>query len=149
MRSSLCNSPQAATRILALAMLADGHQCSTELAALERLDAHKQLGLSLHEMQAVVHTFCEDLQAGSPGMCWAEICVMNPGPLMQVLDEVSDPVLQRKVLNLCIALVEADQHLTDSESMVLAAIAVRWKLDYSTHRSGFHGTDTTRYGALA
>ena len=33
MRSYPRNSPQAATRILALAMLADGHQCASELAA--------------------------------------------------------------------------------------------------------------------
>lgn len=137
MRSYPRNSPQAATRILALAMLADGHQCHTELAVLERLDVHDQFELTRQELHAVVHNFCEDLQACAVGMSWADVCLMDPGPLMQVLDEVSDPVLQRKVLSLCIALVEADQHLSDNESMVLAAAAVHWKLDYSTHRSVF------------
>lgn len=137
MRSYPRNSPQAATRILALAMLSDGYQCHTELAVLERLDVHEQLDLTRQELHAVVHDFCEDLQTFSVGMSWADVCLMKPGPLMQVLDEVSDPVLRRKVLSLCIALVEADQHLSDNESMVLAAAAVRWKLDYSTRRSVF------------
>ena len=126
MRSYPRNSPQAATRILALAMLADGHQCQSELALLERLEVHAQLGLSRAELHAVVHTFCEDLMAFSAGMCWADLSKVRPAPLRQVLGEVDDPALQGQLLALCISLVAADRHLAEGESVVLAAALLQW-----------------------
>jgi len=126
MRSYPRNSPQAATRILALAMLADGHQCQSELALLERLEVHAQLGLSRAELHAVVHTFCEDLMAFSAGMCWADLSKVRPAPLRQVLGEVDDPTLQGQLLALCISLVAADRHLAEGESVVLAAALLQW-----------------------
>lgn len=128
MRSYPRNSPQAASRILALAMLADGHQCPSELALLERLEVHAQLGLSRTELHAVVHTFCEDLMAASSGMCWADLSQVRPDPLRQVLGEVDDPALQCRVMELCISLVEADRFLADTESIVLAAAMLQWGL---------------------
>lgn len=128
MRSYPRNSPQAATRILALAMLADGHQCPSELALLERLQVHDQLGLSRAELHAVVHTFCEDLMAMSSGMCWADLSQVRPAPLRQVLSEVDDPALQSLVLELCISLIAADRHLAHGESVVLAAALLQWRL---------------------
>ena len=128
MRSYPRNSPQAATRILALTMLADGHQCPSELALLERLEVHEQLGLSRAELHAVVHTFCEDLLAFSAGMCWADLSLVKPDPLRQVLGEVDDPELQGRLMSLCIALVEADLHLAERESVVLAAALLQWRL---------------------
>ena len=128
MRSYPRNSPQAATRILALAMLADGHQCPSELALLERLEVHAQLGLSRTELHAVVHTFCEDLMAVSTGMCWADLSQVRPDPLRQVLGEVDDPALQCLLMELCISLVEADRFLADTESIVLAAALLQWGL---------------------
>ena len=128
MRSYPRNSPQAATRILALAMLADGHQCPSELALLERLEVHAQLGLSRAELHAVVHTFCEDLLAVSTGMCWADLSQLKPDPLRQVLGEVDDPALQSQVLDLCVSLVAADRHLAEGESVVLAAALLQWRL---------------------
>ena len=128
MRSYPRNSPQAATRILALAMLADGHQCPSELALLERLEVHAQLGLSRAELHAVVHAFCEDLLAMSSGMCWADLSQVRPAPLRQVLSEVDDPALQSQVLELCVSLVAADRHLSHGESVVLAAALLQWRL---------------------
>ena len=128
MRSYPRNSPQAATRILALAMLADGHQCESELALLERLEVHAQLGLSRAELHAVVHTFCEDLMVFSAGMCWANLSQLKPDPLRQLLGEVDDPALQARVMALCMSIVEADRHLADNELLVLAAAFVQWRL---------------------
>lgn len=132
MRSYPRNSPQAATRILALAMLADGHQCSSELALLERLEVHAQLGLGRAELHCVVHAFCEDLMVFSAGMCWAGLSQLKPDPLRQVLGEVDDPALQARLMALCISLVEADRHLAESESAVLAAALLQWRLPVQT-----------------
>ena len=61
------NSPQAAGRIVALALLADGHLCKRELDVLDQFDAHGQLGLTQGALHAVVHGFCEDLLATANG----------------------------------------------------------------------------------
>ncbi|WP_426144516.1 TerB family tellurite resistance protein [Polaromonas sp. DSR2-3-2] len=132
MRSYPRNSPQAVTRILALTMLADGHQCQSELALLERLQVHEQLGLSRAELHTVVHTFCEDLMAFSAGMCWADLSQLKSDPLRQVLGEVDDPALQGQVLDLCVSLVAADRHLAEGESVVLAAALLQWRLPLQT-----------------
>ena len=45
MRSYPRNSPEAAARIVALVLVADGHVCRSEFDALNQLDATGQLGL--------------------------------------------------------------------------------------------------------
>ena len=61
MRTYPTDSPQAAARIVALTLVADGHVCKTEFDVLERVGAYGQLGLDHDEMQAVLQGFCEDL----------------------------------------------------------------------------------------
>ena len=129
MRTYPRNSPQAATRILALAILADGHPCSAELAVLERLQAHVQLGLPHDELHAVVQAFCEDRMACSVGLSWLDACLMEPSPLQQMLGEIDDPALRRTLMALCVSLVEADRQVTDTETMLLAAMHRQWGLE--------------------
>lgn len=128
MRTYLRNSPQAATRIVVLAMLADGHPCGAELAVLERLGAHARLGLTRHELQAVVQAFCEDRLACTDGMSWLDICLMETDPLQQMLHEIDEPALRSKVMALCLSLVEADSQVTDKEVLLLAAMRRQWGL---------------------
>ena len=45
MRPYPIDSPQAATRLLAMALVADGHYAPCELRTLDRLDASRRLGL--------------------------------------------------------------------------------------------------------
>ena len=47
---------------------------------------------------------------------------------MQLLAEINDPLLRANVLNLCVSLVESDQHLADGESFVLACAIEQWGL---------------------
>lgn len=130
MRTYSRNSPQAAARIVALASLASlagGHLCQTELDVLDRLGAHRQLGLAHDELHAVMHGFCEDLLASSH-TSWADACRVDPRTLDALMAEVDDPALRRTVLRLCIAVVEADENLADGESMVLMAAVEPWGL---------------------
>lgn len=131
MRTYPSNSPQAATRILALAMLADAHACSDEHAVLERLQAHAALGLSCHELQAVVQAFCEDRLASAAGLSWLDVCLMEQGPLQQVLQEVNEPALRRKVMALSLSLVTADRQVTEQEALLLAAMGRQWDMHFS------------------
>ncbi len=127
MRSYPRNSPQAAARIVALALLADGHLCKSELEALERHGAHDALGLSPAELHTVLHDLCQDLLAACD-MSWAGSSQVDPRTLAGMMDEVQDPMLQLKVLKLCVAVVETDEHVAEGESAVLAAALAQWGL---------------------
>ena len=42
--------------------------------------------------------------------------------------EIDDPKLRRKVLRLCVAVVEADGQVDEGESAVLVAVVEHWRL---------------------
>ena len=127
MRTYQNNSPQAAARIVGLAMLADGHMCKAELEVLDRLGVHRQLGLQPEALQVVVHALCEDLLAAAQ-MTWADACRVDPRTLAELMGEVDDPALRLKVLTLCVSVVEADGHVAEGESIVLGAAVEHWGL---------------------
>jgi len=132
MRSYPTNSPQAAARIVALTMLADGHLAKSELDVIERQGAHDQLGLDLETMQSVLHGFCEDL-LHSAHLTWSDACRIDPRTLAQLMAEVDDPALRMKVLQLCLKVVQADDHVAEGETIVLGAAVEHWGL----HREMF------------
>ena len=127
MRTYPNNSPHAAARIVALAMLADGHLCRTELDALACVDVHTQLGLPPAELHAIVHALCEDLLSSSHGT-WEAACRVDSGSLAALLSEIDDPALRVKVLRLCLTVFAADEHLAEGESIVLIAAIKCWGL---------------------
>jgi hypothetical protein len=132
MRTYPRNSPEAAARIVALAMLADGHLCKAELDAVTRLDGAEQIGLDPTRFSAVMHTFCEDLLVGAHGS-WPDACRIDSHTLSSLLAEIDDAALRRKVLQLCATVVEADGHVADGESLVMCAAVEQWGL----HREMF------------
>lgn len=133
MRSYPRNSPEAAARILALAMLADGSLCKVELDAVKQLKGHEQLGLDPVQLHAVMHIFCEDLLAAAHGS-WSQACRIDPHTLAQLMAEIDDPELRRQVLRLCVAVVEADGHIAENESIVLSAAVEQWGLHHEMFR---------------
>lgn len=127
MRSYSPNSPQAAARIVTLAMLADGHLSSRELNALDGTGAHRQLGLGRIELHNVIHEFCEDLLSAMH-LNWEEACRIDPHTLNQLLAEITDPELRRKLLRICLAVVQADAQVSEGEAFVLGAAVEQWGL---------------------
>lgn len=135
MRTYPTNSPEAAARIIALAMLADGHLCKTEMDMLERVGAHSQLGLSPKQLHAVMHTLCEDLLATSHGD-WQSACRVCPDTIAALMSEITDADLRAKVLRLCAVVIAADEQVTENESRVLAAAVEQWRRPYNPLTSG-------------
>ena len=76
MRSYPVNSPQAAARIIALTVVADGDIGAAEIEWLDRLAVHQQLGLGRHELHALLDIFCEDLLS-SDQLKWADACPVD------------------------------------------------------------------------
>lgn len=129
MRKYAPNSPQAAARIIGLTLLADGDVGQVELALLDELAVHQQLGLSRDELHAVIDTFCEDLLS-SQQLNWADACPVDAYTLTELMADIDDPTLRRKVLGLCVQLAESDDEVAEGESVVLTAAVEHWNLHY-------------------
>lgn len=129
MRKYAQNSPQAAARIIGLTLIADGDVGETELALLDELAIHQQLGLTRDALHGVIDTFCEDLLS-SKQLNWAEACPVDEYTLTELMSEIDDPALRHKVLGLCVKLAEADDEVAEGESIVLIAAVGQWNLHY-------------------
>ena len=127
MRSYPRNSPQAAARIVALSLLADGNLSKVELDVLERLGVHGQIGLEREALHSVLHAFCEDLLS-TVHLTWADSCRIDPRTLAELMGEIDDPELRVKLLRICAEVVEADAHVADGEAIVLGAAVEHWGL---------------------
>jgi hypothetical protein len=129
MRKYAKNSPQAAARIVALTLIADGDIGKTELALLDELAVHQQLGLERDALHAVIDTLCEDLLS-SKQLAWADACPVDEYVLAKLMAEIDDPALRRQVLGLCVKLAEVDDHVAEGESIVLIAAVAHWGLHH-------------------
>ena len=127
MRSYPLNSPEAAARIVSLVLISDGHVCSSEFDVLKRLGAERELGLEPQLLPHIVHTLCEELMASGyeTGSLMSNV---DDSTLASLMAEISDPVLQRKVLRLSLAAARADGHLADGETLVVDAARRHWQL---------------------
>ena len=126
MRSYPTDSPQAAARLLAMALVADGNYSLTEIRALDRLRASGRLGLSPEALKEVLDTFCEDLLTAADGQ-WTGSAAMDNATREQLLAEVQDPALRAQVVELCQAVVQADGHEAEGEAALLDALIRAWR----------------------
>jgi len=126
MRSYPTDSPEAAARLLAMTLLADGQCSMSEIKTLDRLGAPQRLGLSPEALKGVIDAFCEDLLVAGNGPWSGSIHLDDAvrGPLMA---EVQDPELQETVWRLCEAVALADGHLADGEVELLDRMAFAWR----------------------
>ena len=127
MRSYPRNSAEAATRIVALAMLADGHLSPEELDAFERRAAGASAAGDRATLEQVLAALCEDLMFDRH-LAWNEACQVDERTLDVLMAEVDDPELRRQVVQLCAAVVEADDQISDGESLVLVSAVEQWGL---------------------
>lgn len=127
MRSYPCNSPEAAARIVALVLIADGYVCKSEFEALQRLGAADALGLPPDGLHRIVQDLCEDLLASTvaTGSLAASV---DASALASVMRDVDDRSLQIRILELADAAARADRHLAEGEATVLAAAVQHWGL---------------------
>ena len=127
MRNYSVDSPQAAARVVALTLVADGDIGDAEIEWLDRLAVHEQLGLTRLELHAVLDAFCEDLLS-SGQLKWADACPVDERTLGDLMADIEDPALRLEVLRLCVELAEVDSHVDEGESIVLVAAVEHWGL---------------------
>jgi uncharacterized tellurite resistance protein B-like protein len=120
------NSPQAATRLLAMLLVADGNYSMTEIRALEQLEVPRLLGLTSEEIKTVIDQFCEDLLTAAHGE-WTGSAQIDDATRRSLMNEVQDPQLRQQVLALCEGVALADGHLAEGEADMLDALAKAWR----------------------
>lgn len=125
MRSYPSNSPEAAARIVALALLADGHLSQTEYAALGRHKASQLLGLQDNAMDTVVQHLAEDLMAFGGSHWGGSTSLLDEDAFRSLLHEVSDPSMRMIVLDICAAVTSAD-HQCETEHGLLEFTRKTW-----------------------
>lgn len=133
MRTYLTDSPQAAARIAALTLVADGNVSKAEMDVFDRTDACAVLGLDRDELHSVIQELCEDLLRDRK-LHWSDACEIDAHSLAQLMAEVQSPALREAVLHLCVAIAEADGHVADGESLVLVAAVEQWGLQHQMFR---------------
>ena len=99
------NSPEAAARVLAMAMLADGQYSMTEIRALDRQQVPARLGLTPEAFKTVVDGFCQDLLLAGAGH-WTG--TVDAATREQLMGEITERDLQDMILQQCEALMLAD-----------------------------------------
>jgi hypothetical protein len=119
------NSPHAAGRIVALALISNGEVKPSEWAELESMQAHEQLGLTRAEWHDVVGDLYVDLVGTDRPLAG---CLVETRMIERLLDDVDDATLQRHVLRLCTAVINADRQVDEGESAVLRAAIDHWEL---------------------
>lgn len=132
MRSYPSNSPEAVTRLLSLAALADGHISQVELDALERAGSELPDGLTGERLQGVLQALCQDL-LGSLRLSWSDVVALDAQTLAALFDEIKDPALRRQALLHCLRVAQADQHLHEAESKMLLSAVTNWGLLEDLH----------------
>jgi uncharacterized membrane protein YebE (DUF533 family) len=128
MRHYPTNSPEALARVVAIAMMADGAIDSSELKSLERHDIFNRLGLDHDRFDQVFYEYYEDLLSCAHRLPSGqfELDAVNVGLL---LDEVRDPLLQKKALRAMLDIVNADRCLTGREAGLIAQALKHWGID--------------------
>ena len=129
MRPYYPNSPQAMSRIVALTLVSDGHLDPTELAKLKAIRAYDRLGLSEQRFVDVLHEFCHDLISGQH--CDDRECQIDGAQLVRLLDDVTDPILQKETLRLMLDVIRADGKLDHGESLLFWQALEHWKMQIS------------------
>ena len=126
-RSYPLNSPEAATRLLAMVLVADGHYALSELRALDRLEVPQRLGLSPRAVSEVIDAFCQDLAEATPGE-WTGSALLDEATRDSLIQDIRDPKLQQQILLMCESLALADGHMAEGESEMLDAMARAWHM---------------------
>lgn len=152
MRSYQTDSNEAMARILALSMLADGGLDQSEIEVVANTNILKKLGMTGSQFQVVLHTLCEDMLQCMRGYDYGKI-ELDRHVIDQLLSEVATPCLQKQLLTVMLAVVDADGKMSDGEAVLISQALIRWKCDLvdvsygqeSQYFSSFSGSvdDTT------
>ena len=125
MRTDPPNSPEAAGRVLAMAVLSDGHCSAVELETLRHMKAAERVGLSPVGLTHIINGLALDMLTSSPGEL-PTFDRLEPPTRDALLSEVTDAYLQMELQIMAHEVVVADGHLADGEAALVQTLCERW-----------------------
>lgn len=128
MRTYQTDSSEAMARILALSMLADGGLDQAELEVVANTKILARLGMTGNQFHVVLQTLCEDMLQCMRGFDYGKI-ELDRKVIDQLLSEVTTPRLQKQLLRVMLAVVDADGKMSDGEAVLISQALTRWKCD--------------------
>lgn len=124
MRNYTRNSPEAVSRLVAMAMITDADVDDRELDALERMDFYGSVGINKWAFGEVLADFCDDLKRKADRN--GRIRLLDQRHLDHALSEVDDPLLRAKTVALIANLVKSDGRVAAQEAAFFAYLLKRW-----------------------
>lgn len=128
MRKYTKNSLEAGARVVALAMMADGAIDRSESLLIERQNVIARLGLDDEQFDSIYYQYCTDMLASAQRNASGQL-ELDKHCIKTLLDEISDPALQKKILRIMIDIVNADHRLTAGEALLIALALESWDMD--------------------
>ena len=130
MKHSENQAGAAATRLVTLALLADGESSCFDFRMLERLRAFDLLGLSKEEFVHAAEAYCAELrdaaaQADASLSLYLNVDVQR---IRGLLAAIQDQARQRELACLIFGIVRADARIHAGESLLLWEALDAWKL---------------------
>lgn len=125
MRHYETDSSPAAARLLALTVLADGGLDRNELDAMMQVDLARRLSIGRVEFERILREYCDDLLLSANYLDGVRLKVADE-VLDLLLEDITDPALQRALLRTMQDIVSADGVETSAEVEVLARALQKW-----------------------
>lgn len=125
MRIYATDSPRAVSRLLALAMIVDGHLAPAELKAMRHSGVLQGVGIGEDDFDDVVQELCEDLLATAHQRGAGEVEI-DAKLLDGLLHDVEDPALRMGTMKAMLDIVHADTVLDGRETLLIQRAFKAW-----------------------
>ncbi len=139
MRNYPTDSPQAMARILALAMIVDGGLDRSELEIISRHQMLTKLGLDEAEFNTILHHVCEDMLQCLHNPRYGQI-ELDYAALDGIFAEIQDQELRLLLLRWMVAIVDADQRISEGEAIFMSRALSCWIDDALSAESAYSAT---------
>lgn len=124
MRQYLRNSPEAVSRLVAMAIMTDARVDDRELDALDRMNFYGSVGINKWTFGDVLADFCDDLVRLADRR--GRIRLLDQRRIDQLLEEVDDPVLRATTVALITNILRSDGRVARTEAAFLNYLLERW-----------------------
>jgi uncharacterized tellurite resistance protein B-like protein len=136
MKTYAPNSPEAISRVIAMMIVTDAHIDDLEIAALDRADAYKLIGISREDFMRVARDYCSDLVAEAHEL--GETLLIDPDRVDNVIDCVDLDEHRIMIARLMLMVMAADRVQKESELTLLDHVFERWGLTHDQVAGTMH-----------
>lgn len=128
MRNYPIDSPEAAARMVAIALMADGTIDRSERSLLERQQIVSRLGLNNEQFDSIYYGYCTDMLRSAYRHDSGALELAG-NKIKEILSEIRDSGLQKKILRMMLDIVNADHCLTANEAALISQALKHWEID--------------------